>query len=146
MTMVSALMQAAVVQMCILPMYEEMVGRSPERFAVCLTFSFSFVALLFATFSAVAYFVLGPTVSSNVLLDLPAGIFDNLARVAMAIAVIGVYPILLSSMVAPIKHRNDEGSSRQGHVSEQQVASLYLLQSVAPECIQGSGRCGSKMK
>lgn len=142
-TMVSALMQAAVVQMCILPMYEEMVGRSPERFAVCLTFSFSFVALLFATFSAVAYFVLGPTVSSNVLLDLPAGIFDNLARVAMAIAVIGVYPILLSSMVAPIKHRNDEGSSRQGHVSEQQVASLYLLQSVAPECIQGSGRCGS---
>ena len=104
-TMVSALMQAAVVQMCILPMYEEMSERSPRRFAACLGFSFSFVAVLFITFSCVAYFVLGPMVSSNVLLDLPPGPFGNFARVAMAFAVIGVYPILLSSMVASIKHQ-----------------------------------------
>lgn len=103
-TMVSALMQAAVVQMCILPMYEEMKRRSPRRFAVCLGFSFTFVAVLFGLFSTVAYFVLGPKVSSNVLLDLPSGPMGDVARMAMAVAVIGVYPILLSSMIAPIKH------------------------------------------
>ena len=109
-TMVSALMQAAVVQMCILPMYEEMSQRSPRRFAACMGFSFSFVAVLFVTFCGVAYFVLGPRVSSNVLLDLPPGPFGSFARVAMAVAVIGVYPILLSSMVAPIKHQDGRHS------------------------------------
>ncbi|CAJ1339769.1 unnamed protein product [Effrenium voratum] len=112
-TMISALMQAAVVQMCILPMYEQMEQRSPRKFAICLGYSFSFVALLFVTFSCVAYFVLGPKVSSNVLLDLPPGPFGDLARVAMAVAVVGVYPILLSSMVAPIKHREDHEASHR---------------------------------
>ena len=54
--------------------------------------------------------MLGPRVSSNVLLDLPPGPFGSFARVAMAVAVIGVYPILLSSMVAPIKHQDGRHS------------------------------------
>ncbi|CAE7943030.1 Dynll2 [Symbiodinium sp. KB8] len=101
--MVSVLMQAAVVQMCILPMYEQMDRRSPRRFAACLGISFGFVALLFIGFSGIAYIAIGPKVSSNVLLDLPHGPFGSFARVVMAFAVIGVYPILTSSMVAPIR-------------------------------------------
>ncbi|CAE7375367.1 rpl-11, partial [Symbiodinium microadriaticum] len=103
--MVSVLMQAAVVQMCILPMYEQMDRRSPRRFAACLGISFGFVALLFIGFSGIAYIAIGPKVSSNVLLDLPHGPFGSFARVVMAFAVIGVYPILTSSMVAPIRHQ-----------------------------------------
>ena len=103
--MVSVLMQAAVVQMCILPMYEQMDHRSPRRFAACLGISFGFVALLFIGFSGIAYIAIGPKVSSNVLLDLPHGPFGSFARVVMAFAVIGVYPILTSSMVAPIRHQ-----------------------------------------
>eukprot|EP00438_Fugacium_kawagutii_P024697 Skav235537 [mRNA] locus=scaffold3067:132961:133989:+ [translate_table: standard] len=133
-TMVSALMQAAVVQMCILPMYEEMSERSPRKFATCLGWSFSFVAVLFVTFCGVAYFMLGPNVSSNVLLDLPPGPFGSLARVAMAVAVIGVYPILLSSMVAPIKH---QGLARQRIA----VACCGLLRLARDPTFQHSSSC-----
>ncbi|CAE7522897.1 AVT1J [Symbiodinium natans] len=104
--MVSVLMQAAVVQMCILPMYEQMEHRNPGRFAKCLGISFGFVAFLFVGFSSIAYVAIGPHVSSNVLIDLPHGTFGGFARVVMAFAVIGVYPILTSSMVAPIQHQS----------------------------------------
>lgn len=103
-TMVSALMQAAIVQMCVLPMYEQLERRSPERFAGCAIAGFGFVTLLFIVFSSVGYLLYGATVSSNVLQDLPIGLGGDIARIAMAVAVLGVYPIMVSSMIAPIRH------------------------------------------
>lgn len=54
-TMFYGLMQAAVVQMCVLPMYEQLENRSIQRFANCLAASFFFVFVLFVSFSSVAY-------------------------------------------------------------------------------------------
>merc|ERR1719199_1642703 len=61
-TMFSILMQCTIVQMCVLPMYEELENRSPRRFGVAVVAAFAFLAVLFAAFSAVAYTVFGPNV------------------------------------------------------------------------------------
>eukprot|EP00747_Dinoflagellata_sp_TGD_P184072 gnl/TRDRNA2_/TRDRNA2_39403_c0_seq1.p1 gnl/TRDRNA2_/TRDRNA2_39403_c0~~gnl/TRDRNA2_/TRDRNA2_39403_c0_seq1.p1 ORF type:complete len:504 (-),score=53.48 gnl/TRDRNA2_/TRDRNA2_39403_c0_seq1:57-1568(-) len=112
-SMVSALMQAAIVQMCVLPMYEQLDQRSPRLFAKCLGWSFGFIFLLFTGFSTMAYLTYGPRVSSNVLKDLPHSISGNVARAGMAIAVLCVYPILITSMIAPIRH-SEERAARCG--------------------------------
>jgi amino acid permease len=103
-TMISALMQAAIVQMCVLPMYEQLDRRSPERFTLCAVSGFGSVTVLFIVFSSLGYLLYGAGVSSNILRDLPKGLAGDVARIAMAIAVLGVYPIILSSMIAPIQH------------------------------------------
>jgi len=111
-TMVSALMQAAIVQMCVLPMYEQLERRSVKRFVGCVAVAFCFVAGLFIAFSYVAYASYGPGVSSNVLDDLPQSALGQTARVGMAVAVLGVYPLLLTSMIAPIRHAEQRAARR----------------------------------
>lgn len=106
-TLVSALMQAAVVQMCVLPMYEQLDRRSPERFAACLTASFGFVSMLFVAFSCAGYLIFGPSVASNILLNLPGGWQGDVARLVMAAAVMGVYPLLITSIIAPLQHHEE---------------------------------------
>lgn len=106
------LMQAAVVQMCVLPMYEQLENRSIQRFANCLAASFFFVFVLFVSFSSVAYLTYGPHVSSNILQNLPASPMTEFGRLGMAVAVIAVYPIMLSSMVAPIRHSEERAAEQ----------------------------------
>merc|ERR1719210_2707366 len=90
--------------MCVPTMYEELKDRSPRRFHAAVLMSFGFLAVLFAGFSALAYLAIGPDVQSNVMLDLPDDAFGNLARMGMVVTVLAVYPIVLKSMVAPIRH------------------------------------------
>lgn len=103
-TIISALMQAIILQMCVLPMYEELEARSPRRFAFCLTVSFLFVFFLFSSFSCAALLAFGSGVSSNVLNDLPPGVAGSAARLLIGLSVLGVYPIYLNCMVAPLRH------------------------------------------
>jgi len=109
-TMISALMQAAIVQMCVLPMYEQLEHRSPRRFAVCASSGFGSVTVLFVCFSSLGYLHYGAGVSSNILENLPQGLLGDIAKIAMAIAVLGVYPIILSSMIAPIQHSENRAA------------------------------------
>eukprot|EP00927_Polykrikos_kofoidii_P037151 TRINITY_DN31326_c0_g1_i1.p1 TRINITY_DN31326_c0_g1~~TRINITY_DN31326_c0_g1_i1.p1 ORF type:complete len:567 (+),score=97.55 TRINITY_DN31326_c0_g1_i1:92-1702(+) len=103
-TMMTALAQAAIVQMCVLPMYEQLERRTPQKFGMCLCISFGFVAVLFIAFSSVVYMMYGPQVSSNVLVNLPDSPWGHVARLGMVCAVLAVYPIIQESMVAPLKH------------------------------------------
>jgi len=69
--MFSAMAQTIMVQCCVLPMYKELEDRSPEKFSKIIKTAFSWIFLIFASFSMVAYLVFGPKVHSNVLVDLP---------------------------------------------------------------------------
>jgi len=71
------------------------------------------VTLLFVTFSYVSYLTYGPLVSSNILTDLPWDASGNAARLGMVFSVLAVYPILMASMVAPIKHSEQAAMNEQ---------------------------------
>merc|ERR1719487_2619331 len=53
--MVSAMMQAVIIQMCILPMYGQLEDRSPRKFQGIVMTAFSALFAIFAGFSAIAY-------------------------------------------------------------------------------------------
>eukprot|EP00933_Yihiella_yeosuensis_P072876 TRINITY_DN81421_c0_g1_i1.p1 TRINITY_DN81421_c0_g1~~TRINITY_DN81421_c0_g1_i1.p1 ORF type:complete len:448 (+),score=72.80 TRINITY_DN81421_c0_g1_i1:125-1468(+) len=136
-TMISVLMQAAVVQMCVLPMYEQLENRSPAKFAKCLGIAFTFVVALFVIFSSATYLIFGPGLASNILVNLPPGAFGEGARVMMSLAVLGVYPLLLSSMVAPLQHmeqsnelidqRSSSPKSFWSRVSDPRAATFLIV-------------------
>jgi len=116
-TMFSTAMQCSIVQMCILPMYEELENRSPRRFGIAVGSAFGFLAILFAAFSAVAYTVFGPTVNSNVMEQLPHDILGSAARVGMTLVMLAVFPIMFISMVAPVRNWEESSGRTQGHVT-----------------------------
>jgi len=101
--MVSAMMQAIIIQMCVLPMYGSLEGRSPRKFLGVLITGFSCLFAIFAGFSVVAYLTFGPAVHGNVLVDLPHSVWGNLARFAASLSVLGVFPLILMPMMAPIQ-------------------------------------------
>lgn len=102
--MVSAMMQAVIIQMCVLPMYQQLEDRSPKKFTGIVTIAFSCLFFIFAGFAVMAYLVFGPGVHGNILLDLPHTPWGNAARLGAALSVIAVYPIQLMPMIAPIEN------------------------------------------
>merc|ERR1712032_545006 len=66
--------------------------------------SFGGLFFLFASFSVVGYLLYGKEVSDNVLGDLGGeGFWHQVAQLGAALAVLGVYPILINPMVAPVR-------------------------------------------
>jgi amino acid permease len=108
-SMCSALMMAIVIQMCVLPMYQSMRNRSVARFRRVLTVSFSFLFVLFVGFQTLALVAFGPLVDSNVLRNLPDNLAGSLARLGKIGAVLGVYPIMIAPMVAPVRSAKGDG-------------------------------------
>jgi len=101
-TLATTLGTAVVIQMCLLPMYEGMEGRSVPRFKQAMKVSFAVVFVLLALFTVLcnAAFV---TVQQNVLENLDEGPFATAARVGMVAVMLGCYPLNLMPMVAPLK-------------------------------------------
>jgi len=102
--MFSAMMQTVVIQVCILPMYEELKDRSPQKFNKIVVVSFSFLFVLCSAFAVIGYLAFGPAVSSNVLNNLPATQWGHLTRLSAAAAVLAVYPIIINPMIAPLRN------------------------------------------
>mmetsp|Transcript_7179 Transcript_7179/g.11681 ORF Transcript_7179/g.11681 Transcript_7179/m.11681 type:complete len:412 (-) Transcript_7179:42-1277(-) len=102
-TMVSATMQCCIISMCILPMYEELERRTPKRFRLAIVTGFSFVFVIFAGFASLGYFLYGAHVESNILKNLPQSPGGDVARGGMVLVVAGVYPIMIQSMIAPVR-------------------------------------------
>lgn len=102
--MISAMMQAVIVQMCVLPMYAEMKDRSPQKFRRVVAISFTTLFFIFAGFSVFGYLAFGPDVQSNVLLSLPGTAWGHVSRLFAALAVVAVYPIMMNPMIAPIRN------------------------------------------
>mmetsp|Transcript_89272 Transcript_89272/g.139744 ORF Transcript_89272/g.139744 Transcript_89272/m.139744 type:complete len:332 (-) Transcript_89272:45-1040(-) len=102
-TMISAMMQCIIIQMCVLPMYEVLENRSPQKFRRVLAVAFGALIVIFCGFSIMAYLVFGPTVESNVLINLPRNAWADVSQVSVILVVAAVYPIMLLPMLAPIK-------------------------------------------
>lgn len=101
-SMVAVMMQAIVIQMCVLPMYKEMQDRTPRRFNRALQISFTSLLVIYATFAVVGYLTYGPGVNSNILNSLGSDAWGKSGRIAGGFSVVGIYPVLAQSMVAPI--------------------------------------------
>ncbi|CAK0898825.1 unnamed protein product [Prorocentrum cordatum] len=139
-TLFSTLMQCGILQMCVLPMYEELKGRNIRRFQRAVIIAFSFLTLLFCAFSGLAYLKYGPGVSSNVLNDFPNDTMGNMARIGMAIVVLAVYPIILKSMTAPIHHWEERHYS--GPLWRAQSSTVIIV-ALSAVCASFAGRLGT---
>lgn len=111
--MISVMMQAVVIQMCVLPMYKELAERSPAKFRRVVLHSFSILALIFAAFSIVGYITFGPRVGDNILDSLPQNASGDVARVGAGLCMAAVYPIFEQAMVAPVLGLNVEPRRRR---------------------------------
>jgi len=100
--MASVMFQAVIIQMCVLPMYEELEDRSPEKFDKIVAVGFGCLFLIFCGFSIVGYLLIGPQVQSNILEDLPKGPWTSIAQAGVMLVVACVYPIMVYPMIAPI--------------------------------------------
>merc|ERR1712107_382036 len=94
---------------------------------------FSGLFVLFALFSTLGYLLYGDTAESNVLLSLPKkgtkAVFANVAQLGMVIVCTGVYPIMMSPMIAPVRSsetlRPWTGLVTIGIVMSSAVAALF---------------------
>eukprot|EP00746_Dinoflagellata_sp_MGD_P013364 gnl/MRDRNA2_/MRDRNA2_128846_c0_seq1.p1 gnl/MRDRNA2_/MRDRNA2_128846_c0~~gnl/MRDRNA2_/MRDRNA2_128846_c0_seq1.p1 ORF type:complete len:359 (+),score=28.24 gnl/MRDRNA2_/MRDRNA2_128846_c0_seq1:48-1079(+) len=102
-TCFSALIQAVVIQQCVLPIYKELDNRTPKHFMTALGFAFLFVFIVFTAFAGFAYATYGANVHSNILRDLPQNVWGHSARMGMLVSICGVYPSTVKSMVASLK-------------------------------------------
>lgn len=101
--------QAVIIQMCVLPMYEELENRSPQKFDKIVAVGFGVLFLIFCGFSALGYLFIGPKVQSNILADLPHNVWADAAQVGSIVVVACVYPIMVYPMIAPL-----QGASLRG--------------------------------
>merc|ERR1719333_2087834 len=106
-------------------MYGQLEDRSPRRFLGVLVAGFSVLFAIFAGFSVVAYMTFGPGVHGNVLVDLPHNIWGNLARFAASLSVLGVFPLIMMPMMAPIEAWSR--AQRQHRGSTMMLAKLSLI-------------------
>lgn len=123
----SALMFTILIQMCVLPMYEQLENRTPQRFSQALTYAFFFLYFLFGVFALLPYLVYGPHVRSNVLLDLPISIWGNVTRLGMMLVVASIFPLLVLPLVYPFPAVR---STPFGNVRVRDVAVLFWAASL----------------
>lgn len=97
----SAVMFTIVIQMCVLPMYEQLERRTPERFSQSLFASFVFLFFLFGIFALLPYITYGPFVRSNVLLNLPISLWGNATRLGMVVVISALFPLLVLPLASP---------------------------------------------
>lgn len=101
--MVSVMFQAVIIQMCVLPMYQELENRSPQKFNRIVAVGFSILFLIFCCFSIVGYLLIGKDVQSNILEDLPRNVGSYIAQAGTMVVVACVYPIMVYPMIAPLQ-------------------------------------------
>jgi len=112
-TFFSVLMFSIIIQMCVLPMYQQLEDRTPAKFQSCVVVAFVFLFVFTMMFGACAYMIFGTSTLSNILKNFPRNFPADVARVGMCLVVLGVFPIMLSPMVAPIRTWELEKASRQ---------------------------------
>eukprot|EP00928_Gymnodinium_smaydae_P022665 TRINITY_DN18966_c0_g1_i2.p1 TRINITY_DN18966_c0_g1~~TRINITY_DN18966_c0_g1_i2.p1 ORF type:complete len:757 (+),score=144.14 TRINITY_DN18966_c0_g1_i2:113-2383(+) len=101
----SNLVFSVVVQMCIPEYYTQLRrdDQEPSKFLRGVVVpSFLFIFVLFCSFSSVGYLAFGPSVNSNVLLEIPQDWIGRSTQIAMCVACIMVYPNMLRPMIRPL--------------------------------------------
>merc|ERR1740121_2382761 len=112
--MLATLAQCMIIQMCVLPMYQELEDRSPERFRRALSIAFAALAFIFGLFACLGYAIFGPDVKPNVLLNLPSSPLADAAQLGVIAVVAAIYPIMLIPMVAPLRAYSFQGAAETG--------------------------------
>lgn len=102
--MVTAMTQAVIIQMCVIPMYAELQDRTPRKMRKIVIVSFSILFLIFAAFCAGGDLMWGVKVKSNVLKNLKRNVFGSIAQIGMVIVSASVYPIMFIAMIAPVRN------------------------------------------
>lgn len=100
--MITVMFQAVIVQMCVLPMYQELEDRSPQKFDKIVAVGFGVLFFIFCGFASVSYMLYGPTVESDILTQLPHNAWGDLAKIGVIFVVACVYPIMVYPMIAPL--------------------------------------------
>jgi len=103
-SMFNTLLMALCLQMLVPPMYETLERRSVTRFRTVVYTSFGFLFVLFTGFQTVALYTFGPNVPQDVLSVLPGNALGNAVRYGMIVMVLGVYPLNVMPMVAPVRN------------------------------------------
>merc|ERR1719382_223273 len=85
--MLAVLGQCFVVQMCVLPMYQELEDRSPRTFRRCLLVAFGALTVIFGAFACLGYLTFGPSVEGNALNQLPSTGFARVAQIGTLLVV-----------------------------------------------------------
>lgn len=116
-SMLSGMMMAMGIQCYVLPMYEELEGRSVPKFRRILYISFSFLFVLFVAFQTLAVFAFGTAVDSNVLKNLPPSSASTAAQLGMVVVSAGVYPLMLAPMVSPLRSACRSGGEAVSHAA-----------------------------
>eukprot|EP00933_Yihiella_yeosuensis_P031872 TRINITY_DN2547_c2_g2_i3.p1 TRINITY_DN2547_c2_g2~~TRINITY_DN2547_c2_g2_i3.p1 ORF type:complete len:456 (-),score=80.12 TRINITY_DN2547_c2_g2_i3:504-1817(-) len=124
--MMAAMMQTVVIQVCVPPMYLEMENRSPGKFNRVVQVSFFILFVICAAFAVVGYEAYGEAVNSNVILNLPHSVAGNIGRLSAAVAVAGVYPIILLPMVAPLRTTQPGSEKKAASATAVIVASVMI--------------------
>mmetsp|Transcript_70912 Transcript_70912/g.203191 ORF Transcript_70912/g.203191 Transcript_70912/m.203191 type:complete len:445 (+) Transcript_70912:68-1402(+) len=128
-SMLAVLAQCVIIQMCVLPMYQELEDRSPQRFAVCLWTAFGSLALIFSLFATLGYLSFGPGVQGNVLQNVDSGVLSDIAQVGTILVVAAIYPLMVIPMVAPIRNMAlpESLSHRRGLVVAGSIFVIVLI-------------------
>jgi len=107
-SMLAALAQCVIIQMCVLPMYEELEDKTPRKFNQALWTAFGTLAITFSGFATLGYLTFGSEditrTQGNVLINLPRNSFANAAQIGTIAVVAAIYPIMVIPMIAPIKN------------------------------------------
>ncbi len=126
----SAMAYSMSIQMCVLPMYEELADRTPEKFMTAVYRSFTFLFFVLTAFASIGYLLYGPDVQSNILQNLPHTPFGDLARLSMLFVVLGVFPLMLYPIIAPVRHWQKAHFDHQPHVRATHADAETLLDPV----------------
>jgi amino acid permease len=102
-TMVSTTTNSIIAQMCILPMYQVIENRTPERFCRVLFISFGCLFGLLVAFSVLAYMAFGTKSEGNILVNLPVNGWTTASQAGVIVVIMAVFPIFLLPMVAPLR-------------------------------------------
>jgi len=129
--MLAVLAQCVIIQMCVLPMYEQLEDRSPRRFNRALGIAFGVLTVLFSVFATVGYWTYGPNVQGNVLNNLARGLFVDIARIGTVGVVAAIFPIMVIPMVAPIKNSRTFRSTAIGKRGWHVPLVIFLLVAIA---------------
>jgi len=101
-TQFSLIMYSLLFHITILPMYRELENRSVKKFGKCLVVALFCTFFILASVMISGYVAFGPTVNSNVLSNLPVDLSSSVARIAMVICILGIFPIFTKAMLVPV--------------------------------------------
>jgi len=123
-TQFTLLMYTIIIQMMVLPMYQELENRTPEKFYSCLVRAFSCLFVIFGVVMVAGYLAFGPNVDSNVINSFPRDSLSSAARLVFPLVIFGCYPIQIKPMVVPfIRARAAAAAAEKGFAAAPLLAS-----------------------